>query len=150
MRYSKSIELYIDEIRDNVGTYFQQAVSVYKIPLSDVFNKFIESRIAWGIENQIPKFMVGMCGKEYVKYIFQNIHENYHIDTDYGKEYWIGWALAYLQWCCGMRYVDMCRVVPLERISLMYRAYHEMDDVHLREFADKFLIENSGPWSFGK
>ena len=118
----------------------QYAVSVYNIPLKKLIEKFINSKLAWGIENALPYYMVHRAGIEMLQFLYLEI-ELVEFGVDYGREFWIGWAMSYLQWYSGLTFKELLRIVPVERFENMYYAYHEMDDEHLRTFSDKFITK---------
>ncbi len=42
-------------------------------------------------------------------------------------EYWVGWAVAYYQWCSGRRYAQIFAALPFDELCEMYNPLHEAD-----------------------
>lgn len=133
-------EDYLHDVRKRVAYLFQYAYDEFGYSIEKVLKDFSNSEVAWGIERALPYFMVGMSGFEMFAYIYsKDLEKSDQKPVRYGEEYWIGWSLVYLQWVSGMRFKDVVTIVPAERFYIMYGAYHEMDDEHLKDFAKEFL-----------
>ena len=63
---------------------------------------------------------------------YKRIISNYTASR--GKEYWVGWALAYYQWATSMSFKEIVQYVPIKDMIALYNPYHEMD---IHQFIDK-------------
>ncbi len=56
-------------------------------------------------------------------------------------EYWIGWAVAYYQWCSSRRFLEIFKALPFAELQKMYRTLHEADVSKFADIADRRLRE---------
>lgn len=96
-----------------------------------------------------PRYVAGMNGCELAREILDEVKISYTdaedvMYLDKSPEYWAGWVLAFYQWRADISFMDILRVVSLEKIIAMYPIYHEMDLVKFAEQMD-LLIKVANP-----
>lgn len=99
---------------------------------SDFFSLFVESGFAERFGVGEPHVVMGMSGIELALRVLEETvglqrPVSFSFPKSPGKEYWMGWALAYYQWQMGMPFADILDAIPMEVIDSMYVVYHEMD-----------------------
>ena len=133
--YDKS---YLEKARTSLGRMFDFAVYDLKYSISDFYNLFLESDISEKFENGNVNTLVGCSGVELAYEVIgdseRKIKPSYIANRS--KEYWLGWALAYVQWVTALSFSDITKYIPIEEMLEMYSPYHEMD---IRQFLDSIL-----------
>jgi hypothetical protein len=132
-------DLYLSDARRTLASSFNAAVYTYGLTLPQYYSFFIDSDYSKKFEKGNPFIISGMSGIELAANVIESCSEN-GVDTepvfmdDRSPEYWVGWALAYYQWCYACSFKKLNEEVPIETIIKMYPKYHEMD---ISQFADK-------------
>lgn len=122
---------YLYYVQKNIGNMLDYAVNTCEIDIIDFWNMFLVSDVEEQIQNNNPKFMVGLSGCELAKYVCDKsgipIKYQDEMYLDKSPEYWTGWALAYYQWYSGKKFSKVTRAIPIENIMRMYGTLHEAD-----------------------
>lgn len=123
---------YLEETMDNVGHLFQHAEEKEGISIEKFIEIFRHSKVAWGIENGIPHYMVGMTGSEMLMDILGRYIEEYPLHVEF--PYWVGWASVMLQWVTGWSFDRLFSELNVKRLYILYKPYHCMDPTALYKF----------------
>lgn len=135
-------DLYLKDVQLNIG-YMCELACQLGIPLNEILSRFSISSIALQIERANPHYMIGLSAIEYIRYLYPDKDYNYKdCDFVYGMNFWCGWAFAYLEWYTGFDFRSLYRIVPADRLLIMYGAYHSMDIGHLDRFADEYVLND--------
>ncbi len=128
--YSKT---YLNDAMDNLGAMFDYAVNDGDYKADDFFDRFVASGVARNIELGNPKFLAGMSGVETAQEVLRRTepaHKPFRqrFREQRTPEYWMGWALSYLQWHTGNSFSQLRsrKLGPTELLRL-YPTMHEAD-----------------------
>lgn len=140
-------ETYLSKAQAVLGDAFHYAVNTCGISGSDFIKLFVASSVSKRMENGEPAYLAGKSGIEIVVEVItetmgKEIDEEPQVQMGRSREYWIGWAVAYYQWCSSRKYGDIFKVVTFEDLQNMYYTLHEADiskfvdvmDMRMREF----------------
>lgn len=133
MTYSYD-EKYLKYVQNNLGIYFQFALTKLKFSPKKVQDDFLNSMIPVQIQNANPNFLCGKTGYEFIllvykdfknidKLIIQAQNEVFYPE----KEYWSGYILAYSQWKNNITFNRIFSKLNLQDILNYYNPYHEAD-----------------------
>lgn len=138
---------YLHDAMENLGSMFDYAINDCHYDAEDFFDLFIASGVAWNIELGNPKFLAGMSGVETARDVLRRTGSkcDFALPTfpeQRSPEYWMGWALTYLQWHTGRSFSQLReqRLGPLDLLRL-YPAMHEADLSKLNSFAESISID---------
>lgn len=140
-------EIYLSKAQSVLGDAFDYAVNVCGIPSEDFVKLFIVSSISKRMERGEPAFLAGKSGIEVVVDVMaetkgQELHIELQEHMGRSREYWIGWAVAYYQWCSGRKYRDIFKVVSFEDLQMMYYTLHEADISKFVDIIDTRMKEH--------
>ena len=141
--YSKT---YLEDAQHNLGVMFDYAIRLLKYDGDQFFLYFIQSEVAQKFEHANPKYIAGMCGIELAQNVLTKIGAAPKFPTDpkieLGKEFWLGWVLAYYQWYSGLKFSDLQEygLVPSEILSRYI--LHEADISKFVSTANKIILAN--------
>lgn len=130
--YSK---IYLNQAQDTLGFMIDCAINYLHIDLENFWNKFLQSDEVKAFEIGSPKIIAGKSGRE-LAFDILNIKPTksvYKFAAFKGKEFWLGWALAYFQWESSYGFSQITSKIAISEILNMYSPYHEMD---VRQFSD--------------
>lgn len=131
-------KIYLEKARTVLARMFDFAVYDLNYSIVEFYNLFLQSDISGKIENGNIRALVGSSGVELAYEIIGD--EKHTIKAKYtanrSKEYWLGWALCYVQWATSISFSDITSFIPIEEMLNMYFPYHEMD---IRQFLDAIL-----------
>ena len=130
--YSK---IYLNQAQDTLGFMIDCAINYLHIDLENFWNKFLQSDEVKAFEIGSPKIIAGKSGRE-LAFDILNIKPTksvYKFAASKGKEFWLGWALAYFQWESSYGFSQITSKIAISEILNMYSPYHEMD---VRQFSD--------------
>lgn len=123
---------YLEKSRTALARMFDFAVNDLGYSISDFYKMFLSSDISGKFENGNIQTLVGSSGVELAYEIIgdneRKIKPTYPLDRS--KEYWLGWALCYVQWATSLSFSDLTSFVPIEEMLDMYNPFHEMDIQH--------------------
>ncbi len=128
---------YLDDVRDNLGTMLDFAVNTCLYDMSDFYSWFMMTGVSDLIAEGRPRYLAGLSGVELADIVVSKTgqllpgHDPYEMDFC-TKEYWTGWAMAYIQWYTGMSFRTLARFgVDAPSLSGLYSTLHEADDSKL-------------------
>lgn len=141
---------YLNDAMDSLGSMFDYAVNDGKYQPSDFFDRFIASGVARNIEMGNPKFLAGMSGVETAQEVLRRTEPAYtpfrqRFREERTPEYWMGWALSYLQWHTGHSFSQLRsrKLGPTELLRL-YPTMHEADLTKLEALAAERMSNPAG------
>lgn len=111
--------LYLEEVRDTLGKTFQLGVIGFGINIRDLSSKYVKSKYARGIEEANPHYLAGFLPWEIIKGLY-GLESDDVVVRDYSDMYWIGWAIALVQWYVNKPFSEILRIVPIDRWYHMY------------------------------
>ena len=134
--YDKS---YLEKARTSLGRMLDFAVYDLKYDITEFFDMFIVSGVAYEFENGEAGILAGKSGVELAYEVIERVIGNTERVTpkftaNRSEEYWTGWALCYFQWFTAIPFTDIVKYIPIADIKALYSPYHEMD---IRHFVDK-------------
>lgn len=140
-------ELYLDDAMNNLGDMVEYAVCDLGFEPDEFFDWFISSGIASKFEKGNPKYIAGMSGIELAEAVLAATNVKYEkrspsYTNNKGREYWVGWILAYYQWVSNKRFEDIINDgLTLSHIFSMY-ILHEADVSRFVDTANKVIARN--------
>jgi DNA-binding XRE family transcriptional regulator len=134
----------LDYVAGNVGSMLQTATCVYAYQPQDFLYMFRSSKVAHGIEDASPKYLVGMSG---VELFWQVVREKEGREANscpwgafgYGADYWTGWTLARYQWHSGRTFNQILKVATYDDFLSLYPTLHEAPDEKSLETLDAWF-----------
>lgn len=127
-----------------MGDMLDFAVNECEMEADEYFKMFLVSGIAKQFERGNPKYVAGMTGCEVVKEVVQAVtgsvpetEDVMYIDKS--PEYWVGWSLAYYQWCTARSFSRIHKAVSIEEMLYMYPTLHEADIMKFVNIMDEKL-----------
>ncbi|MBR5647093.1 MAG: helix-turn-helix transcriptional regulator [Treponema sp.] len=139
-------KFYLDDAQQNLAVMFDYAIRLLKYDGDQFFLYFIQSEVAQKFEHANPKYIAGMCGIELCQNVLNKIGESPKYPDEpeikMGKEFWLGWVLAYYQWYSGLKFSDLQEygLVPSEILSRYI--LHEADISKFVSVANKIILAN--------
>ena len=139
-------KFYLNDAQQNLAVMFDYAIRLLKYDGDQFFLYFIQSEVAQKFEHANPKYIAGMCGIELAQNVLNKIGAAPKFPDDpkieLGKEFWLGWVLAYYQWYSGLRFSDLQEygLVPSEILSRYI--LHEADISKFVSTANKIILAN--------
>jgi len=136
---------YLDDAMCNLGDMLDYAIHDLGLNGDEFFISFIETGIAKQFEEGNPKYITGMSGVELVNTVLVMQEKEIQAIKPRNKnfdepEYWSGWALAYFQWFCGKRFVDIYnRGLTIEKILSLYDGLFDEDVSDFVKAAEKII-----------
>lgn len=139
-------KFYLNDAQQNLAVTFDYALRILKYDGDEFFLYFIQSEVAQKFEHANPKYIAGMSGIE----LCQNVLNKIGVTCNFpdapkikqGKEFWLGWVLAYYQWYSGLRFSDLQEygLIPSEILSRYI--LHEADISKFVSVANKIILQN--------
>ena len=139
-------KFYLNDAQQHLAVMFDYALRLLKYDGDQFFLYFIQSEVAQKFGHANPKYIAGMSGIE----LCQNVLTKIGVATRFpdepkieqGKEFWLGWVLAYYQWYSGLRFSDLQEygLVPSEILSRYI--LHEADISKFVSTANKIILAN--------
>ena len=139
-------QFYLNDAQQNLAVMFDYAIRLLKYDGDQFFLYFIQSEVAQKFEHANPKYIAGMCGIELAQNVLTKIGAAPKFPDDpkieLGKEFWLGWVLAYYQWYSGLKFSDLQEygLVPSEILSRYI--LHEADISKFVSTANKIILAN--------
>lgn len=122
-------KIYLYKAQCTLGAMLDYAVYDLNLPLSEFYEKFLNSEFSRRFESGESSVIAGKSGVELALDVL-NINEknvSYRPAMNRSPEYWTGWALAYFQWHENISFSKINALIPIDEICEMYNPYHEMD-----------------------
>ena len=139
-------KFYLNDAQQNLAVMFDYAIRLLKYDGDQFFLYFIQSEVAQKFEHANPKYIAGMCGIELAQNVLTKIGAAPKFPDEpkieLGKEFWLGWVLAYYQWYSGLKFSDLQEygLVPSEILSRYI--LHEADISKFVSTANKIILAN--------
>lgn len=140
---------YLNDAMDSLGAMFDYAINDGSYKADDFFDRFVASGVARNIELGNPKFLAGMSGVEMAQEVLRRTEPEYkpfrqRFRERRTPEYWMGWALSYLQWHTGRSFSQLHsrKLGPTELLRL-YPTMHEADLTKLEALAAERMGERT-------
>ena len=132
-------KLYLSKAQAVLARMLDIGVNELNYSLKGFFSLFIKTGLADRFGAGDYTLLVGMSGVELAYTVLESSgkqirRKSPRYDSERSVEYWTGWVLAYYQWETALRFSEIIRAVPIERIASLYSPYHEMD---IRQFCDR-------------
>lgn len=133
--------MYLSKAQATLGDAFDYGINIYGVTGSDFVKLFLVSSVSKRLEMGDTVYLLGKSGIEVALDIFEEAGMTVPVmepSLRYGRsrEYWIGWILAYYQWCSGLHYGEIFRLVSFEDMEKMYEMLHEADPGKFRDILD--------------
>ena len=139
-------KFYLNDAQQNLAVMFDYALRTLKYNGDQFFLYFIQSEVAQKFEHANPKYIAGMSGIELCQNVLNKIGTTVLFPQNpkikQGKEFWLGWVLAYYQWYSGLRFSDLQEygLIPSEILSRYI--LHEADISKFVSTANKIILQN--------
>ena len=134
-------ELYVEDAQDVIPESFSFATYYLKLSLEEYVEKFLAFEYIHLIEEGNPHYLSGMSGIELAAEIVNIVPEKRHYDyIPYGRDYWIGWIVAYYQWSRNVTYKTIFSKFSLERFIIAYPTFHEKEEEKMYEYMDEIIF----------
>ena len=139
-------KFYLNDAMQNLAVMFDYALRTLKYDGDQFFLYFIQSEVAQKFGHANPKYIVGMSGIELCQNVLTKIGTTRDFPSEpkikQGKEFWLGWVLAYYQWYSGLKFSDLQEygLVPSEILSRYI--LHEADISKFVSVANKIILAN--------
>ena len=139
-------KFYLDDAQQNLAVMFDYAIRLLKYDADQFFLYFIQSEVAQKFEHANPKYIAGMCGIELAQNVLTKIGAAQKFPSDpkieLGKEFWLGWVLAYYQWYSGLKFSDLQEYGLVPSQILARYILHEADISKFVNVANKIILAN--------
>ena len=139
-------KFYLDDAQQNLAVMFDYAIRLLKYDADQFFLYFIQSEVAQKFEHANPKYIAGMCGIELAQNVLTKIGAAPKFPTEpkieLGKEFWLGWVLAYYQWYSGLKFSDLQEYGLVPSQILARYILHEADISKFVSVANKIILAN--------
>jgi len=139
-------KFYLNDAQQNLAVMFDYALRTLKYDGDQFFLYFIQSEVAQKFGHANPKYIVGMSGIELCQNVLNKIGATRDFPSEpkikQGKEFWLGWVLAYYQWYSGLKFSDLQEygLIPSEILSRYI--LHEADISKFVSVANKIILAN--------
>lgn len=115
-----------------LGWMFDTSINYYGEKLDEFFHMFLCSNISKKIEIGDSSIIQGHSGRELAYDLLlsdgrNNLSKPEYYTQNRSQAFWLGWAIAYYQWCKGISFSQITEDVDIETYWNMYDKYHEMD-----------------------
>lgn len=117
---------YINSAMSCLGEMMDYGVNSCGIEPEVFFDLFIGLGYASAFESGLPKYVVGISGRELAQRIIDEsgIETHPEADFNYPDIYWCGWILAYYQWCTTIPFIDIIEHITFDYLHQAYPALH--------------------------
>ncbi|MCR5436718.1 MAG: helix-turn-helix domain-containing protein [Treponema sp.] len=139
-------KFYLNDAQQNLAVMFDYALRLLKYDGDQFFLYFIQSEVAQKFGHANPKYIVGMSGIELAQNVLTKTGAAPKFPDEpkikQGKEFWLGWVLAYYQWYSGLKFSDLQEygLVPSEILSRYI--LHEADISKFVSTANNIILSN--------
>ena len=140
-------ELYLEAAQYSLGFMLEYAVYDVGLTLEDAWDRFIISGFAARFERGEPSVVVGRSGTELMYDVMIKTEHGWEIvevkcRSDRTPEFWVGWAVAYVQWFYACSFQKILSVMDADELIRAYTPYHEMDISQFVELIGNKLRED--------
>lgn len=125
-------ETYLHRVQATLGAAFEFAINCCGIPGQEFLSMFSVSSASRRIEQGDPAYLAGKSGIELALEIISEATEKEidspsATDIQISPQYWLGWAIAYVQWQLDMPFRDLISLLNYDELMRLYHPYHEAD-----------------------
>ncbi len=139
-------KFYLNDAQQNLAVMFDYALRTLKYDGDQFFLYFIQSEVADKFGHANPKYIAGMSGVELCQNVLTKIGNIQKFPTEpkikQGKEFWLGWVLAYYQWYSGLKFSDLQEYGLVPSQILARYILHEADISKFVSVANKIILAN--------
>ena len=140
-------EMYLSKAQASLGDAFDYAINTCGIPGEDFIKYFTAGSVSKRMENGEPAFLAGKSGIEIaVDVVLEATGKQLDKDPQEhmgrSREYWIGWAVCYYQWCSARSFSDIFTILSFEDLQNMYYALHEADITKFADIVDEKMRDH--------
>lgn len=142
-------KVYLEDAMRNLGGMFDFAVNAAAIPMERFYAMFLSSEESFQFGKGNPKYIAGMSGIELAERIIAQARDSsFLFDRDLcitpSREYWAGWALAYLQWYTARSFAQL-NISGISAPALL-QSYDPLHEADITKILEVFLplLEDSG------
>ena len=139
-------QFYLTDAQQNLGCMFDYGVRILSYDPDKFFLFFIQSQVSRKFEHANPRYISGFSGIELCEHVLQKVGEQIPPVMDFtiqqGKEFWLGWILAYYQWYSGLCFSDLQEYGLVPSKILMRYVLHEADVSKFVSVANKIIETN--------
>lgn len=139
-------EIYLSKAQAGLGDAFDYAVNACGISGEDFVNLFCVSTVSRRMAKGEPSIVAGKSGIEIaLDVMLETTGKILDIEPvesfSRSREYWIGWAIAYYQWCSDRSYSEIFKALSFAELQKMYDTLHEADISRFVDIADARIRE---------
>ncbi len=139
-------KFYLNDAQHNLGVMFDYSIRILNYDADKFFLYFIQSQIAQKFEHANPKYIAGLSGIELCERVLLKMGEQIPFTDNAliqeGKEFWLGWIMAYYQWYSGLRFSDLQEYGLIPSKILQRYILHEADVSKFVAVANKIIEGN--------
>lgn len=139
-------KFYLNDAQQNLAVMFDYALRTLKYDGDQFFLYFIQSQVAEKFGHANPKYIAGLSGIELCQNVLSKIDVTPNFPSNprikQGKEFWLGWVLAYYQWYSGLRFSDLQEYGLIPSTILARYILHEADISKFVSTANKIILAN--------
>jgi DNA-binding transcriptional regulator YiaG len=139
-------KFYLNDAQQNLAVMFDYALRTLKYDGDQFFLYFIQSQVAEKFGHANPKYIAGLSGIELCQNVLSKIDATPNFPSNprikQGKEFWLGWVLAYYQWYSGLKFSDLQEYGLIPSTILARYILHEADISKFVSTANKIILAN--------
>ena len=139
-------KFYLNDAQQNLAVMFDYALRTLKYDGDQFFLYFIQSQVAEKFGHANPKYIAGLSGIELCQNVLSKIDVTPNFPSNprikQGKEFWLGWVLAYYQWYSGLKFSDLQEYGLIPSTILARYILHEADISKFVSTANKIILAN--------
>ena len=139
-------KFYLNDAQQNLAVMFDYALRTLKFDGDQFFLYFIQSEVADKFGHANPKYIAGMSGIELCQNVLTKIGNATKFPSEpkikQGKEFWLGWVLAYYQWYSGLKFSDLQEYGLIPSEILARYILHESDISKFVSVSNKIILAN--------
>lgn len=132
-------EYYLDTAQRKLGMLFELATLHEGMDIDAFAQLFLSSPVSKAIQKADPVFIAGKSAIELLSIVLGKDIGPIETNIQCSPEYWVGWALAYIQWDTNKSFEEIIKAYPCCKLLLNYFPYHEMDVTQIADLVKKHL-----------
>lgn len=130
---------YLDIAQRKLGMLFELATLYEGLDIDAFAQLFLSSKVSQAIEKADPVYLSGKSAIELLSLVLLKDISPIETNMQCSPEYWVGWALAYIQWDTNKSFAEIIKAYPCSKLLLNYFPYHEMDVTQIADLVKKHL-----------
>lgn len=141
-------KIYLEDAMSNLAVMLDYGYMTYG-DAEMIFDRFLVSDISKQFSAGNPRYITGMSGIELAEQVMEETggKPKYTEYKTFGRSavYWVGWALAYLQWHTGYTFEKIIEWgISISFLLSLYPTHHEADLSKLIDTATERIKEFRG------